>query len=165
MSKLVVIRGNSGSGKSTIAERLHVTNEGSALIEQDYYIKYASNDAALDLRRKQRIFNDVRQALGSCGLVILEGVFDSRRYREYFDDLIRDHSDDAYFAYLDVSFEETLRRHELRDKRREFGKQEMLGWYALHDYLGYECEFIIDEDKSADESAVMIASIAGIQTS
>lgn len=160
MSKLIVIRGNSGSGKSTIAGQLHSMNEDSILIEQDYYIKYSSKDAALDLQRKQRIFRDVRQALGSYGLVILEGVFDSRRYWQYFDELVCDHPDDNYFAYLDVSFEETLRRHELRDKRHEFGRQEMLGWYALHDHLGYECETVIGEDKRIDESVDLIAEIA-----
>lgn len=79
MSRLVIIRGNSGSGKSTIAAKLHGMVDGSVLIEQDYYIKYMSADKEQDALRKQRIFDDVKRALDQGNTVILEGVFDSRR--------------------------------------------------------------------------------------
>jgi predicted kinase len=162
MSKLLVIRGNSGSGKSTIAEYIHSVNEDSCLVAQDYYIKYSSLDKEQDEMRKQRIFNDVKHALSRYELVILEGVFDSRRYKEYFDDLITYHSQDNFVAYLDVSFEETLSRHQLRPKKDSFGEKEMNGWYAPHDYLGYESEFVINESKKFDESIALINLNAGL---
>lgn len=140
MSKLIIIRGNSGSGKSTIAARVHGMVDGSVLIEQDYYIKYMSADKEQDTLRKQRIFDDVKWALDQDNTVILEGVFGSRRYKDYFDDLISCHPGSTILTYLDVPFDETLRRHQQRAKKDQFGEPEMRGWYIAHDSLGYEGE-------------------------
>jgi thymidylate kinase len=152
MSKLIVIRGNSGSGKSTLASSLHAAADNAVIIAQDYYIKYtpATKTPAQEAARKTRIFNDVKAALSRHDTVILEGVFDSRRYTENFTDLISVHPTENYFYYLDISFEETLRRHTTRDKRHEFGEQEMSGWYRPHDQFGYNFETVFNEQQTID---------------
>lgn len=150
MSKLIVIRGNSGSGKSTLASLVHSNIENSVIIDQDYYIKYTpdTKTPAQEKRRKQRIFNDIKSALDRYDVVIVEGVFDSRRYTDNFIDLIHSHPDDNFFYYLDIPFVETLRRHQGREKRDMFGEAEMTGWYAPHDQFGYEFEVIFNEHDS-----------------
>lgn len=162
MSRLVIIRGNSGSGKSTIAAKLHGMVDGSVLIEQDYYIKYMSADKEQDALRKQRIFDDVKRALDQGNTVILEGVFDSRRYKDYFDDLISYHPGNTILTYLDVPFGETLRRHQQRAKKDQFGETEMRGWYIAHDSLGYEGEVMLDETCSLEDALASIVMRSGL---
>jgi deoxyadenosine/deoxycytidine kinase len=160
MSKLVVVRGNSGSGKTTIAQELLNMMPDAILVEQDYFIKYAadSKTPAQESARRTKIFTAVKSALLSHEIVILEGVFDSRRYKEYFSDLIECHPTDNHFYYIDLSFEETLRRHETRDKRHEFGEEKMSGWYIAHDQLGYEFEESFDSNIQIDEAVKRITN-------
>ena len=72
MSKLIVLRANSGSGKSTIATLLHAAIKNSVIIEQDYYIKYsaAAKTESQELARRARIFTDVNAALAAYDTVI-----------------------------------------------------------------------------------------------
>jgi thymidylate kinase len=158
MSKLIVLRANSGSGKSTIATLLHAAIKNSVIIEQDYYIKYsaAAKTESQELARRARIFTDVNAALAAHDTVILEGVFDSRRYTDNFNDLLVAHPENNYFFYINVSFEETLRRHQQRDKRHKFGEKEMRDWYIAQDAFHYPFETIIDEQLSIDATVAYI---------
>jgi thymidylate kinase len=146
MSKLIVIRGNSGSGKSTISQELQKCIPNSILVEQDYFIKYVifPKTSEEEAKRRAKIFNTVKGALLTNEIVILEGVFDSRRYKDYFTDLIEYHGMDNYFFYIDLTFEETLRRHGTREKRNKFGEEKMKEWYIPHDQLGYDFEKTIN---------------------
>jgi hypothetical protein len=42
----------------------------------------------------------------------------------------------VFAYYYDIPFEETLRRHETKDKRFEFGEAEMRRWWNEKDYIG-----------------------------
>jgi len=161
MSKLLVIRGNSGSGKSTIAENIKESSEDAHIVAQDDYVKYTIPNGTVEQEheRKTRIFNAVHKALGSHALVIMEGVFDSRRYREYLDELHRTYSENSTFVYLDVPFEETLLRHQQREKRHEFGQDAMAGWYIAGDALGYESEIHINTETTAKEATLAILKV------
>lgn len=158
MSKLVVLRANSGSGKSTIAKLVHAATKNSVVIEQDYYIKYsaAATTKAQELARRARIFTDVTTALTTYDTVILEGVFDSRRYTNNFTELLATRPDNNYFFYIDVSFEETLRRHQQREKRHEFGEKEMRDWYVSRDALHCPFEVIIEEQATINNTVSRI---------
>ena len=154
MSKLVVIRGNSGSGKTTLSLRLLGLVPNSTLVEQDYFIKYAaiSKTSEQEDARRTKIFTAVKNALAKNEVVILEGVFDSRRYTDYFIDLLNFHPTNNYFFYIDLAFEETLKRHETRNKRSEFGEEKMKDWYIAHDQFGYDFEETIDSEMSIDDA-------------
>lgn len=158
MSKLVVIRGNSGSGKSTLSLKLLQLIPGSALVEQDYFIKYAadSKTPAQEDARRTKIFTSVKNALENNEVVILEGVFDSRRYADYFSDLLKHHPKNNYFYYIDLTFEETLKRHQTRDKRHQFGEEAMSGWYIEHDQFGYDFEKTIDAKIRVEDAIKLI---------
>ncbi|MEU8151548.1 hypothetical protein [Nonomuraea sp. NPDC048901] len=53
--------------------------------------------------------------------------------------------------YLDISWEKTLRRHETRPQRSQFGAGEMRQWYIERDVLPDGCECVIGEDSSMTE--------------
>jgi thymidylate kinase len=164
MSKLIVIRGNSGSGKTTLALKLLQLLPNSALIEQDYFIKYTtvSKTSEQEAARRARIFSAVKNTLADNEIVILEGVFDSRRYKDYFTDLLHYHPANNFFYYIDLAFEETLRRHNTRDKRNQFGAEAMTGWYIAHDQFGYDFEDIFDANITIEDAVKHITmSVTG----
>ncbi|MFG1823444.1 hypothetical protein ACGFIJ_13240 [Microbispora bryophytorum] len=58
----------------------------------------------------------------------------------------------SVFFYLDVSFPETLRRHDSRPQRLEFTPDQMREWYQERDLLPDGCETVIGEDSPLEAS-------------
>jgi hypothetical protein len=74
--------------------------------------------------------------------------------------LWRAHRGQTFFYYLDVSLEETLRRHATGPQATEFSADDMRGWYQPADLLGFGEEHTIQESSSFEESIVYIATTA-----
>lgn len=82
--------------------------------------------------------------------VVVEGILWSGRYRDLLLELA-DAAREAHVFYLDVSFEETLRRHQTKPNAHEFGEPEMREWFRDNDLLGVAGEHVIPEDATASE--------------
>lgn len=164
MSKLIILRGPAGAGKSTVAHLLHErAAHKTGLFEQDFYRHTQFNNPHDDLEAARVVmFAGVKAALDHGTDVIMEGILSRRKYVPYMDDLLRHHPDDNHFFYFDTSFEETLRRHEGRGKREHFGAAEMREWYDRSGPWGYPGEQLIPEGYSAEEAYAMIVGLAGI---
>lgn len=157
MTQLIIIRGNSGSGKSSVAKAVRAKLDGkTALIEQDYFRRHILNEkeSAQDSDIQDFILQSVQFAVGRKYTVVLEGIFPSKKYNEMFLKLARDFSHLAF--YLDVSFEETLCRHKTKPNCDEFGYQAMKDWYVPKDYLGVLEEIIIPEKSSLNSTVDMV---------
>ncbi|MFG3552837.1 kinase [Micromonospora sp. NPDC047557] len=161
---LVCIRGNSGSGKSSIARELRRRHgRGCALVEQDYLRRIV-------LRERDKpggaapalIGQTVRFALDHGYHVVLEGILHSSRYRRMLTSLRDGHRGRSLFCYLDVSLAETLRRHLTRPQAAEFTAEQMSGWYAARDVLGWPDELVLPETTGLDEAVEAIAAAAGL---
>ncbi|MEU0568110.1 AAA family ATPase [Nonomuraea sp. NPDC005983] len=151
---LVVIRGNSGSGKSSVARALREVygRRGLALISQDV----VRRDILRELDKPGAVnigLIDImcRHALDAGYHVILEGILTASRYGEMLQALRRDHLGSTSSYYLDVSWEETLRRHETRPQRSQFSAIEMRQWYIERDVLPDGSETIIGENSPLEE--------------
>ncbi|WP_026197161.1 AAA family ATPase [Sciscionella marina] len=153
-SRLVVLRGPSGSGKSSTARRLREhLGRSVALIEQDYLRRIVLKE--LDVpggANIELISTAVRFALDRGWHVVCEGIMHAARYRDMLDGLRRDHVGRTTFYYFDVSWGETLRRHGTRPQANEFGHDEMQKWYRAADQLGFDEEHIIPEEYSLDDT-------------
>ncbi|MGN9842135.1 AAA family ATPase [Nonomuraea sp. H19] len=156
---LIVIRGNSGSGKSTVARAVRETygRRGMALISQDV----VRRDILRELDKPGGVnigLLDVmcRHALDAGYHVVLEGILTRSRYGELLQALCRDHRGRTSCYYLDVSWEETLRRHDTRPQRSQFGPEEMRQWYVREDVLPHGREKVIDETSTVDEIVRLI---------
>ena len=90
-------------------------------------------------------------------LVVLEGILLSKKYGKFLRRLVEDF--DARVFYLDVSFEETLRRHETKPNSHEFGELEMREWYLARDLLNVDKEFVIPEISRLDETSLFVHRI------
>jgi adenylylsulfate kinase-like enzyme len=150
MPKLIILRGNSGSGKTTVANELRQRmGYGTALIEQDYIRRKL-------LREKDRpgqpnielIELITRFALERGSHVILEGILPEKHYGDMLRRLVKENMSKTYIYYFDVSFDETLRRHETKPNAHEFGEKEMREWYEARDLLGLKNEILLPEKNS-----------------
>lgn len=87
-----------------------------------------------------------RYALGHGYHVIVEGILYAAHYGDMLTTLRADHHGMSWFYYLDVSFEETLRRHATKPQASEYGRTEMADWYREQDVLPGGYEQIIGEE-------------------
>ena len=167
-TKLIVLRGNSGSGKSTTAKMLRdaAIARGSktkiAIIEQDYLRRHILKEKEADgADNIELIYQTVYFALKRNYSVIIEGILYSKRY----DDMlmrINIHCTDFYYFYFDVSISETLRRHKLKPNANEFGEAEMRKWYKEKDLLYIPGEQLIPETMSQQEIVDLILNKTGL---
>jgi predicted kinase len=117
-SKLIVIRGNSGSGKTSVAREVRARyGRGCALIEQDYFrrIVLREHDSAASTGiAPELIGTAARLALDRGYHVVLEGILSTVRYSPMIRDLVAAQHGDSHLFYLDVSYDESVRRHATR---------------------------------------------------
>jgi hypothetical protein len=88
--------------------------------------------------------------------VVLDGIFYADRYEPMLAALNRDHRGLSRFYYLDVSLEETLRRHATRPQADEFGPDDMRQWHRPRDLLGVIREHVIPEISTLQETTRLI---------
>lgn len=155
---LVLLRGNSGSGKSTIAREVRAQlGRGVAWVEQDYIRRIVLRERDVpDGVNIGLIAQTVRYALAHGFDVLLEGILDAGRYAPMLRELAAGHGGPVLHYYLDVSFAETLRRHAGRPQAAEFGEAEMRRWYVEGDLLPHVAETIIGEGATLDEIVARI---------
>ncbi|MDL4839906.1 kinase [Aquibacillus rhizosphaerae] len=147
-SKLIILRGNSGSGKTTIAKSLqNHLGRGTLLVSQDVVrrdmLKVHDRDGNLSIDLIRQI---VEYGKDKCEFVIVEGILNKRSYGEMLMDLIQFFNQEAYTYYFDLSFEETVLRHNTRSKKMEFGEDSLRTWWNPNDYLGVEEETLFTND-------------------
>ncbi len=150
--RLIMLRGNSGSGKTTVAKGLQeLFGRGTMVISQDMIRREVLKARdGIDPPALPLIKQMLEYGSEHCEIVIMEGIFIADWYRELFEDAIKLYGSDIYAYYFDIPFEETVRRHQTRDKSNEFGADEMREWWKEKDYLDLIKEVAITEDMSKD---------------
>lgn len=163
-TRLIVIRGNSGSGKSTVARRLQLRHgRGCAVVDQDHLRRKVLRERdGPGILAVALIERTARFALDHGYHVVLEGILYAPWYGDMIRALCRSHRGVTRVFYLDVSLEETLRRHATRPQATEFTPQDMRGWYAGRDLLGLPDEQVIGEESGLDATVARIAAVAGL---
>lgn len=153
-TRLVVLRGNSGSGKTTTAQEIRRRiGRGVAWIEQDYLrrILLREHDRA-GLPNIGLIDQTARYALDYGYHVVLEGGFYSPHYGAMLRQLIADHAGLTGLYYFQLPFDETLRRHSTRPLAKVVTPEQMRSWYQACDLLGVPGEQVIDPSSSLDQT-------------
>ncbi|MGD7706973.1 AAA family ATPase [Microlunatus sp. Y2014] len=161
MNHLVVLRGNSASGKTTLAEGLQrALGRGTANIGQDHLRRVILREHDVpDGDNIELIAHTVRYCLSLAYHVIVEGIFYSPHYGAMLRRLLDDHDGPCHVLYLDVPLEETIRRH--RDKAMaDVPEDKLREWFNPADLLGVPGEVVIDG--RADQETVLAAALAEI---
>jgi len=163
---LVILRGNSGSGKTTIAHEVRRRfGRGIALLEQDYLCRvllreHGSNGTPTVA--PEFIMTMVRAALSSDYHVVLEGILHTDTNGAPLRKLIAEHPGPSAVFWMQVSFDETLRRHAGRPDLAHLSAETMASWYAPHDLLGVPGERILAEESSVENSVSAILHDSGL---
>ncbi|MFI5914716.1 AAA family ATPase [Dactylosporangium sp. NPDC051541] len=163
---LVVIRGNSGSGKTTIAREVRRRyGRGCALLEQDHLRRVVLREHDRDDVEPTApafIAATARTALELGHHVVLEGILRTARYGAVLRDLIAGHPGPSSVFYLDIPFDETVRRHAGRAHLVTFTPQDMRGWYLPGDRLGGPGETTIGADSAFEDTVAAILHGSGL---
>ena len=157
-TRLIVLRGNSGAGKSTVASGLREAyGRGVAWVSQDLIrriiLKEADRPGAANIGLIDRV---ARYSLDHGYHVVLDGIFYADRYERMLAALNHDHRGVSRFYYLDVSMDEALGRHVTRPEAAEFGTDEMREWYRPGDLLSVIQEHVIPETSTLQETTSLI---------
>ncbi|MDP5315789.1 AAA family ATPase [Streptomyces poriferorum] len=149
-TRLVVLRGNSASGKSSVAAGIRERfGRGLALVGQD-------NLRRVVLREHDRpgganiglIDTVARYSLDAGYHAVLEGILYADRYGQMLQQLRVDHRGHTHCYYLEVPFAETLARHATKPIAEEVVERQLREWYRPLDLLPDGIETVIDADSS-----------------
>lgn len=89
--------------------------------------------------------------------VIVEGILQNKTNQNMLVDLLKSF-DRTYVYYFDISFDETLKRHQSKPNAHEFGEDDMRRWWQEKDYLGTDGEKHITDRMSESDILEMILS-------
>ncbi len=164
-TKLIILRGPSASGKTTVARALFEKCERkTALIELDYY-RFMLKPAG-HLNNSQAIHELVQQDVLTClrnGYdVILEGVLIKDDYKTVFAEFVKLHPSENYSFYFDVSLAETLRRHDTKPVATDIPYEQLKKWYIHRDELDYDFEHLLPQSMSVKVAVEKIQHVAGV---
>jgi predicted kinase len=161
---ILVIRGNSASGKSTIAARIReLHGPGIAIVSQDLLrrvvLKEKDQPGAVNIGLIDVV---ARYALDRGYHVIIEGILYQAHYGPMLTALRQDLPGRCHFWYLDVPFAQTLTRHATKPQAAEYGEAELRAWWRDRDFLPGGFEQVITAGESADNAAARIMAGAGL---
>lgn len=155
----MVLRGNSGSGKSTVARSVQKQfDRASCLI-------VSQDPVRRNMLREHDIAGGVNieliEAIATWGLargmvVIAEGIFNAKRYQRMLERLSAQATRSHFFAW-DLELAETLRRHSRRPQRESFTPEEMAAWYHGWQPLDFVDETRFTASVTAAEATDLIA--------
>ncbi|MFB7499077.1 AAA family ATPase [Streptomyces sp. NPDC056161] len=149
-TRLIVLRGNSASGKSSVAAGLRDRfGRGLALVGQDNLRRVvlrehdrpgAANIGLIDLT--------ARYALDAGYHVVVEGILYADHYGDMLARLRADHRGRTHGYYLDVPLEETLARHAGKPIADEVDADRLREWYRPSDLLPGGVETVVGADST-----------------
>jgi len=157
--KLIIIRGNSGSGKTSVAKALQEKIGPNTMLLSHDMIRMQilhvwskegiekSLPLMIELLKYGRQHSDV---------TILEGILDSQQYHLLFKTAIEEYGDNIFAYYYDLPFKETLLRHSTKPNRFEFGEPEMRRWWNEKDLIEIIPEKIFDKEVSLERAVETI---------
>ncbi|MFC7375747.1 MULTISPECIES: AAA family ATPase [unclassified Brachybacterium] len=156
---LVILRGNSASGKSTSAHRVQrsLPRGRVAVIGQDHVRREMLWEHEHPHADTAAILPAIaRHCLAMGRITIVEGILDRERYGAMLEQLLAGHDGHDLVYYLQVSLEKTLRRHAVKPIAGEVSPDEVASWYRPADQLGVAGEQTLGEELSEDELVARI---------
>ncbi|MEU1179938.1 AAA family ATPase [Streptomyces sp. NPDC005820] len=163
-TRLVVLRGNSASGKSSVAAGLRDRfGRGLALVGQDHLRRIVLRERDRPGAANIGLIDTVaRYSLDAGYHVVLEGILYADRYGDMLARLRTDHRGPTHAYYLHVPMEETLARHATKPIAHEVGEAELRDWYRELDLLPGGVETVIDAASTLTETVDRILRETGL---
>ena len=158
-TRLIVLRGNSGSGKSAVAKALRESygGRGIAWVTQDLIRRTILKERDVPGGVSIGLIDQIaRYVLSQDYHAVLDGIFYADRYESMLAQLRHDHRGRTHFYYMDVSLDETILRHATRPQASDFSPDDMRQWYRPRDLLGSVQERIIPQTSTLQDTIGLI---------
>ncbi|WP_370739745.1 M15 family metallopeptidase [Streptomyces sp. EN23] len=160
-TRLVVIRGNSASGKSSVAQGLRDHHgRGIAIVSQDVIRRNVLREHDTARGANIALLGSIaREALNAGFHVVLEGILYADRYSHMITSLVRDHRGVSACYYLDVPLAVTLARHASKADAaylEQVTDAHLTSWYRELDLLPGGLETVLRADSTLQESVARI---------
>lgn len=163
-TSLIILRGNSASGKTTAAWEIRRRyGRGLAIVSQDVLrrdilrVRDEPVNPAIGL-----IDLTARYALDHGYHVIVEGIMSKAKYGEMLTALVSDHRGQSACFYYAIPFDETVRRHTTKPTAEDYGADLMAEWYRECDTIPALHEHIFDPSISLDEAVRAMMAAVGL---
>ncbi|MET8976440.1 AAA family ATPase [Streptomyces sp. NPDC004539] len=163
-TRLIVLRGNSASGKSSVAAGVRERfGRGLALVTQDNLRRVVLREHDRPGAANVGLIDMVaRYALDAGFHVVVEGILYAAHYGEMLAGLVADHRGTTRCYYLDVPFEETLRRHATKPPMPGVGEARLREWYRERDLLAGGIETVVPADSGLGETVERVVRESGL---
>ncbi|MEU9059106.1 M15 family metallopeptidase [Streptomyces sp. NPDC048430] len=160
-TRLVVIRGNSASGKSSVAQGLRDHHgRGIAIVGQDVIRRNVLREHDTAHGANIALLGSIaREALNAGFHVVLEGILNADRYSHMITSLVRDHRGVSTCYYLDVPLKTTLARHASKADTaylEQVTDSHLASWYRELDLLPGGQETVIPADSTLQDTTARI---------
>ncbi|AKP66000.1 AAA family ATPase [Levilactobacillus koreensis] len=152
MTKLIVLRGNSGCGKTTTAQRLRKRLAPDCLmINQDVVRRQICHAPDHKGNASIKVMADLiawgeQQGFST---IVLEGILKRSVYGNWLCQLQGQWEERLISVYFDVSFATTLARNQL--KPSPFAEKQLQQWWLDHDVLGNEAATFGEGEQVTDQ--------------
>ena len=152
MGKLIILTGNSGSGKTTVAKELQKKFGYNTMpISQDEIRRNILRvKDGIDTKALPLMIELLKYGYEHSDIVILGGIMYDEWYNPLFKVANELYGSNVYSYYFDIPFEETIRRHQTRSKSQEFGEEHMRGWWRKKDFAAVLKEQLITCEMDAN---------------
>ncbi|MET9494467.1 AAA family ATPase [Streptomyces sp. NPDC006552] len=166
-TRLVVVRGNSASGKSSVAAGLRARfGRGIALVAQDNLRRTVLRERDLPGGKNIGLIDTVaRYALDAGYHVVVEGIMYADRYGDMLLGLVADHRGVSRCYYLDVPYAQTLERHASKpdpELLAQVTQEHLRSWYRERDVLPGALETVIGADSSLEDTVSRVMRDTGL---
>ncbi|KOV14151.1 kinase [Streptomyces sp. XY413] len=166
-TRLVVVRGNSASGKSSVAAGIRDRfGRGVALVGQDNLRRIVLRERDVPGGANIGLIDTVaRHALDAGYHVVVEGILYADRYGDMLLGLLGDHRGVSRCYYLDVPIEETLARHASKTDPGLLARvthRELRAWYRERDLLPGGVETVVGAHSALAETVGHIMRDTGL---
>lgn len=164
-TRLIILRGNSASGKSSTAAEIRRRHgrRDLAVVGQDNLRRDVLREQDTPAGANIGLIDLVtRYALSHGFNVIVEGIFRADHYAEMLMALIDDHRGRTCCYYIDVPFDESLRRHAGKPQAAQYGAGEMKAWYRELDLLPGGTEQVISAATPQDAIIRRVMADSGL---
>ena len=157
--KLIILRGNSGSGKTSLAKKLqekfgpNTMRLSHDMVRMEILHVWSKEGIIKSLPLMIELLKYGRR---HSAVTILEGILDSEQYLALFETAVEQFGQEIYAYYYDLPFEEILRRHSTKPNRHEFGEEDMRRWWREKDFIGFIPEKIFDQNLGLEEAVELV---------
>ncbi|WP_152364423.1 AAA family ATPase [Microlunatus speluncae] len=158
-TRLITLRGGSGSGKSVVAAEIRAARPAGsvAIIGQDVIRREILSSGEDAGGHPIALIDLMARHLLDRGLdVIIEGILNADWYAETLTRLIADHRGVGRSYVWNLTFEETLRRHATKPVANAFGEAEMRTWWRGFQPITGLDEAVITADESLEATTIRI---------